>query len=83
MIVILRELDTPETLLEWTLALLHAATAIRPEETFGLKWLDIDWQKGQINIRRGWSKGMETAGKNEVSMAQVAMHSALSQALMA
>ena len=83
MIVILKELDTPETLLEWTLALLHAATALRPEEAFGLKWSDIDWQKGQINIRRGWSKGKETAGKNEGSMTQVAMHFVLSDALQA
>ena len=81
MIVILKELDKPETLLEWTLALLHAATAMRPEEAFGLKWEDIDWKRGQINIRRGWSKGKETAGKNEGSMTQVAMHPALSQAL--
>jgi integrase len=79
--VILKELDAPETLLEWTLALLHAATGLRPEEAFGLQWWDIDWQKGQINIRRGWSKGKETAGKNEVSMTQVAMHPALSDAL--
>jgi integrase len=83
MIVILRELDSPATLLEWTLALLHAATALRPEEAFGLKWLDIDWQKGQINIRRGWSKGKETAGKTEGSMTQVTMHPSLSQALQA
>lgn len=81
MIVILKELDTPETRLEWTLALLHDATALRPEEAFGLKWEDIDWQKAQINIRRGWSKGKETAGKNEGSMTQVAMHPALGEAL--
>ncbi len=81
MMVILDELDKPETRLEWTLALLHAATALRPEEAFGLKWEDIDWKKGQINIRRGWSKGEETAGKNKVSMTQVEMHRALGQAL--
>src|SRR5450759_1793022 len=45
MITILGELDTPETLLEWTLALVHAATALRPEEAFGLKWMDMDWDK--------------------------------------
>ena len=48
-----------------------------------MKWQDIDWKRGQINIRRGWSKGKETAGKNEASMTQVAMHSVLAQALMA
>lgn len=82
MIVILNELNTPETRLEWTLALVHAATALRPEEAFGLKWSDCDWQNCQINIRRGWSKGKETPGKNEGSMTQVVMHPALAQALL-
>lgn len=80
MITILAELDFLETRLEWTLALLHAATALRPEEAFGLKWINIDWSKNQINIRRGWSKGKETAGKNRISMTQVAMHPALAEA---
>ena len=79
--IILSEFDNPETRLEWMLALLHAATALRPEEAFGLKWEDIDWRKGQIDIRRGWSKGKETPGKNEGSMTQVVMHPALAQAL--
>ena len=83
MIVILNELDSPDTRLEWMLALLHAATALRPEETFGLKWQDIDWQKAQINIRRCWSKGKETSGKNVGSMTQVVMHPALAEALQA
>ena len=81
MVIILNELDSADTRLEWTLALLHAATALRPEESFGLKWADIDWRKGQIDIRRGWSKGKQTDGKNEGSMTQVAMHPALAQAL--
>ena len=83
MIIILNELNTPETCLEWTLALVHAATALRPEEAFGLQWGDIDWLNGQIHIRRGWSKGKETKGKNKVSMSQVVMHPALAQALQA
>jgi integrase len=83
MIVVLNELDSPETRLEWTLALVHAATALRPEEAFGLQWRDFDWQNEQINIRRGWSKGKETPGKNEGSMTQVVMHPALAQALQA
>lgn len=83
MIIILNELNAPETLLEWTLALVHASTVLRPEEAFGLKWMDIDWQNGQIHIRRGWSKGKETSGKTEGSMTQVVMHPALAQALQA
>jgi hypothetical protein len=43
--------------------------------------MDIDWRNGQINIRRGWSKGKETLGKNESSMTQVVMHPVLAQAL--
>jgi integrase len=81
MIVILNELDTPDTRLEWRLALLHAATALRPEESFGLKWGDIDWKWSLIHIRRGWSKGKQTAGKNKVSMTEVALHPALAAAL--
>ena len=81
MVVILDQLARPETRLEWTLALLHAATGLRPEEAFGLKWLDIDWLGGQIHINRGWSKGKETPGKNEGSMTEVCMHPALAQAL--
>lgn len=81
MIVILNELDTPETRLEWTLALVHAATGLRPEEAFGLKWMDVDWQNGQIHIRRAWSKGKETPGKNPGSMTQVVMHPALARVL--
>ena len=75
------KLEFPGRIATRKLALLHCATALRPEEAFGLKWLDVDWRKGQINIRRGWSKGKETDGKNEGSMTQVAMHPALAQAL--
>jgi integrase len=81
MIVILAALDTPETRLEWTLAVVHASTALRPEESLGLKWSDVDWKKGQIDIRRGWSKGRETGGKNPGSMTQVVMHPVLAKCL--
>jgi integrase len=81
MIVILKELDSPETQLEWTLALLHAATGLRPEEAFGLKWSDIDWHRGEIHINRAWSKGKVTPGKTKGSMTSVVMHRALGEAL--
>jgi len=83
MITILGELDTLETLLEWTLALVHAATALRPEEAFGLKWMDIDWARNQIRVRRAWSKGKLTEGKTPNALAPVPMHPALAQYLMA
>ncbi len=58
MISILSNLDTPTSRLEWTLALTCAATGMRGEEVFGLKWEDIDWKGGRIRIRRGWSRGL-------------------------
>ena len=81
MITILNELNVPETQCEWMIALLHAATALRPEETFGLQWQDVDWKNGQINIQRAWSKGELTAGKNRNSMTQVIMSPVLAEAL--
>jgi integrase len=77
MIQILDFLDTPETQCEWMMALLHSAIALRPEEAFGLQWGDVDWEKDRIRIRRGWSKGKVTEGKNEHSMVPVPMHPAL------
>jgi integrase len=68
--------------MEWTLAVLHASTALRAEEAFGLKWSDIDWENGQIHIRRAWSKGKETDGKNVSSMTQVPLHPVLAQCLL-
>jgi integrase len=71
MIAILQELNAPENLMEWTLALVHSATALRPEEAFGLKWEDVGWAKNRIHVRRGWSKGKETDGKTPNSIAPV------------
>jgi integrase len=81
MIAILKQLDRPETKLEWTLALVHAATALRPEECFALKWLDMDSANNQILVQRAWSKGKETDGKTKGSMKPVAMHPALAEYL--
>jgi len=77
MIAILEQLDRPETKLEWTLALVHAATALRPEECFALQWRDIDPTNNQILVQRAWSKGRATDGKTKGSMKPVAMHPAL------
>ena len=77
MIAILEHLDEPTTQMEWMMALLHGATALRGEEAFGLQWGDVQWGKNQILIQRGWSKGKQTDGKNEHSMVPIAMHPAL------
>ena len=81
MVAILHELDKPETKLEWTLALVHAATALRPEECFALKWFDLDPASNQILVQRAWSKGRLTDGKTIGSMKPVAMHPALADYL--
>lgn len=77
MMDMLEFLNTATTQMEWTLALLHAVTAMRPEEGFALKWRDIDWVQNQININRAWSKGAETKGKNKQALAPVPMHPVL------
>jgi integrase len=83
MIAILDYLDTPVTRMEYYLALTCAATALRGEEVFGLQWGDILWDKSQILIQRAWSKGKQTAGKNEHSMSSVPLHPALAEHLQA
>jgi integrase len=81
MVAILAELDKPGTKLEWALALVHAATALRPEECFALKWCDVDYANNQILVRRAWSKGKLTCGKTSGSMKPVPMHPALADYL--
>lgn len=81
MIDLLHALDEPESQMEWMMALLHAATALRGEEGFALKWSDFDWDKGLIRIRRAWSKGKQTKGKNEHSMTVAVMHPVLAACL--
>jgi integrase len=81
MVAILAELDKAETKLEWALALVHGATALRPEECFALKWCDVDYGNNQILVRRAWSKGKLTGGKTSGSMKPVPMHPALANYL--
>jgi integrase len=81
MVAILKALDKPETKLEWTLALVHAATGLRPGECFALKWMDVDHAHNQILVQRAWSKGRQTEGKTKGSMKPVTMHPALAEYL--
>jgi len=59
----------------------HAATALRPEECFALKWCDILRASNQILVQRAWSKGKLTNGKTSGSMKPVVMHPALADYL--
>src|SRR5437879_13188109 len=81
MVAILVELDKSETKLEWALALVHGATALRPEECFALKWCDVDYTNNQILVRRAWSKGKLMCEKTSGSMKPVPMHPALADYL--
>jgi integrase len=73
-VAILEQLAKPETKLEWTVTFLAAATAMRPEEIFGLQWQDILWNENVILLRRAWSKGAVTEGKTYASMKPMPMH---------
>jgi integrase len=73
MMLILEFLNTETTHMEWMMALLHACTAVRPEEGFALKWSDIDWQGNLIHLNRAWSKGKVTDGKNSSALVPIAM----------
>jgi integrase len=82
MILILDFLNTETTQMEWMMALLHACTAVRPEEGFALKWSDIDWQNNLIHLNRAWSKGKPTDGKNSSALVPIAMDPVLARFLL-
>jgi integrase len=82
MMLILEFLNTETTQMEWTMALLHACTAVRPEEGFALKWSDIDWENHVIHLRRAWSKGKVTNGKNSSALVPIAMDPVLARFLL-
>lgn len=82
MMLILEFLNTETTHMEWMMAVLHACTAVRPEEGFALKWSDIDWEASVIHLRRAWSKGKVTDGKNSSALVPIAMDPVLAGLLL-
>jgi integrase len=68
---------------ERTLVLLAASTGLRQGELFGLKWRDIDFEHGELNVIRSIVCGVEGRCKTESSQKPVPMHSQLAAALMA
>jgi integrase len=65
--------------LERTLTLLAAATGLRISECLGLKWGDLDFQNGQIKVRRTWVGGQIGRPKTTASAQPVVMGPVLAQ----
>ena len=68
-------------LYERTLVITEAVTACRISECLALKWSDIEWEKGQIRVRRAWVRGRIGPTKSKVSEAPVPMHPILAAIL--
>jgi integrase len=77
---IIGEITSP---LERTLTFLIHATALRASEALGLQWRDIDFQAGQINVRRKWAGGEVGEPKTKASKAAVALTKRLAAVLLA
>jgi integrase len=66
---------------EHTLVLLAVSTGLRQGELFGLKWRDIDFEHGELNVIRSIVCGVEGRCKTESSQKPVPMHPQLAAAL--
>lgn len=59
---------------ERTLTLLIAATGLRISEGLGLQWVDVDYGKQKIYVRRAWTRGKLGKPKSKASKAPVPLH---------
>jgi len=66
---------------ERTLVLLAASTGLRQSEIFGLKWGDIDFERGTMSVTRSIVYGVVGPCKTESSQKPVPMHPTLADAL--
>jgi integrase len=66
---------------ERTLVLLAASTGLRQSEVFALKWGDIDFSQGTMNVTRSIAYGIVGQCKTEASQKPVPVHSILAEAL--
>src|ERR1019366_3633886 len=66
---------------ERTLVLLAASTGLRQSEIFGLKWGDIDFERGTMSVTRSIVYGVVGPCKTESSQQPVPMHPTLADAL--
>ena len=63
--------------------LLAGCVGLRRSEIFGLKWSDFNWLKNEIFIQRSTVEGYEDETKTESSNADVPLHPAIVEALLA
>src|SRR5256884_2423637 len=61
-LAILKSLSSP---LHYTLVLTCAATALRSSEILALRWADVHWHEGRIQISKRWAKGEDGETKTE------------------
>src|ERR1700731_3334059 len=66
---------------ERTLVLLAASTGLRQSELFGLKWGDIDFERGTMSVIRSIVYGVVGPCKTESSQKPVPMHPPLADAV--
>jgi integrase len=69
------------SLRERTLVLLVASTGLRQSELFGLKWGDIDFAQGTMNVTRSIVCGVVGVCKTESSQKPVPVHPTVLEAL--
>lgn len=67
---------------ERTLVLLAVSTGLRQSELFGLKWGDIDFAEGTMNVTRSIVYGVVGACKTESSQKPVPVHPLLAKSLL-
>jgi integrase len=68
---------------ERTLVLLAVSTGLRQSEMFGLKWIDIDFSQGTMNVIRSIVYGVVGPCKTESSQKPVPLHPLVAEALLA
>lgn len=67
---------------ERTLVLLAVSTGLRQSELFALKWGDIDFREGAMNVTRSIVYGIVGRCKTEASQKPVPVHPILAEALL-
>jgi integrase len=71
------------TIRERTLVLLAVSTGLRQSELFGLKWGDIDFSQGTMNVTRSIVYGVVGSCKTESSQKPVPVHPLVADSLLA